>query len=303
MEFFRNLRIGMKLMVAVLSVVAMTAFLGAFSIVQLSKVQEVSEDISGHWLPTVQLLGKASMAINLVRRADLAHLLVNDKEAMNRYERIMEQASAQRVEAESKYERLIATEEERQAFAKMKAAYATYAEAHHQVVTLSQAMKKSEAIALNVEAKKPFDATIEALEQNIEVSTKGAAVATRGAQETYKSARILIAVVLALSALLGIVLALVVAKTIGRALKTGVDVAERLAQGDLSVKIENPSKDEAGQLLRTMGLTVNSLQEVTEMAEEIAAGNLKVEVKPRSEADSLMIALAAMVKKLSEVVV
>ena len=303
MEFFKNLKIGMKLMVAVLSVVAMTTILGIFSVVQLSKVNDVSTDISGHWLPSVQLLGRASMAINFVRRAALAHLLVSDREAMNRYERMMEQANAQLAEAESKYEKLIASDEERQAFTKMKAAYTAYADVHHQVVTLSQTLKKAEATALNIEAKKPFDATIEALEQNIEVSTKGAAVATRHAEEMYKSARILITVVLCVGALLGIALALIIAKMIGRALRTGVEMADRLAQGDLSMTIENPSRDEAGQLLSTMAVTVKSLQGVTAMAEDIAAGNLQVEVKPRSDADALMKALAAMVRKLSEVVV
>jgi methyl-accepting chemotaxis protein len=303
MEFFRNLKIGMKLMVVVLSVVAMTAFLGIFSVVQLSKVNDVSTDISGRWLPSVQHLGSASMAINFVRRADLAHLLATDKEAMNRYERMMDQANAQLMDAEGKYEKLIASDEERRAFAKMKTAYATYADVHHQVVTLSQTMKKSEAIALNVEAKKPFDSTIEALQENIEVSTKGAAAATQHAEEMYKSARMLITVVLVLSALMGVGLALTIARMIGRALKTGVDVAQRLAQGDLSLQIDNPSQDEAGQLLRTMGTTVASLQDVTRMAEEIAGGNLQVEVRPRSDNDSLMKALAEMVKKLSEVVV
>ncbi len=303
MEFFKNLKIGMKLMIAVLSVVAMTTILGVFSVVQLSKVNDVSRDISGHWLPSVQLLGKASMAINFVRRAALAHLLATDKEAMNRYERMMEQANAQLADAESKYEKLIASDEERQAFIKMKAAYATYAEAHHQVVILSQAMKKAEATALNVEARKPFDVTIEALEQNIEVSTKGAATATRHAEEMYGNARILITVVLCLGALLGIALAVIISRMISRALRTGVEMADRLAQGDLSMRVDNPSKDEAGQLLSTMAVTVKSLQGVTAMAEDIAAGNLQVEVKPRSDADALMKALAEMVKKLSEVVV
>jgi methyl-accepting chemotaxis protein len=243
------------------------------------------------------------MAINFVRRADLAHLLATDREAMNRYERMMEQANAQLAEAEGKYERLITSDDERRAVTKMKTAYAAYAEIHHQVVALSQTMKKAEAITLNVEAKKPFDATIEALQENIEVSTKGAAAATQHAEEMYRTARLLITVVLFLSALMGVVLALTIGKMIGRALKTGVDMAQGLAQGDLSMTVDNPSRDEAGQLLRTMAATVTSLQEVTEMAEEIASGNLNVEVKPRSDKDSLMKALAEMVKKLSEVVI
>jgi methyl-accepting chemotaxis protein len=303
MEFFRNLKIGTKLMVAVLSVVAMTAFLGLFSVAQLSKVNDVSVDISGNWMPSIQTLGKISMAINLFRRADLAHILATDKEGMARYERIHEQATAQLADAEEKYRKLIASDDERRLYEKLRAAWAGYLEIHHQVIGLSQAMKKQEATAVNVEAKKPFDATMEALEQDIDLNTKGASDATRHAEEMYRSARILIFVVLALGAVLGIVLALGIARMIGRALRTGVDVAERLARGDLSVEIGNPSQDETGHLLRTMGATVKSLQDVTRMAQEIASGNLQVDVRPRSEDDSLMRALAEMVKRLSAVVI
>ena len=54
MEFFRNLKIGMKLMFVVLSVVVMTAFLGVFSVIQLSKVNDVTVDITGNWMPSIQ---------------------------------------------------------------------------------------------------------------------------------------------------------------------------------------------------------------------------------------------------------
>jgi len=303
MEFFRNLKIGMKLMVVVLSVVAMTAVLGVFSVAQLSKVNDVSVDISGNWLPSIQALGKISMSFNLLRRADLAHILVTDKEAMDRYERSAEQAAAQIAEAEAKYEKVISSDEERRLYDKVRSSWTSYVEMHHQVMGLSKAMKKQEATALNVEARKPFEAAMEILEQDIELNAKGAAEATRHAEDMYRSARLLIFVVMLFSAALGIVLALVIAKMIGGALRTGVRVAERLAQGDLSMKIEHASQDEAGQLLRTLDTTVKSMREVTSMAEEIAGGNLSVDVKPRSEEDSLMKALAVMVKKLSDVVI
>jgi len=303
MEFFRNLRIGVKLMVAVLSVVAMTTVLGIFSVVQLSKVNDVSVEISGNWLPETQLLGKISMAINLFRRATLAHLLVTDKDAIARYDRLMDQATTELRETEERYEKLISSDEARKSYERMRQSWAAYLEANHEVLALSRSMKKQEATAANAGNLKTFDATMEALEQAIEISSKGAAESTRHSAEIYKSARLLISAVMILGAALGTILALAIAKMIGRSLRTGVDMARRMAQGDLSIKIDSPSEDEAGQLLRTMDMTVKSLQEVTRMAQELARGNLQVEVKPRSDADELMKALADMVKRLSEVVV
>jgi methyl-accepting chemotaxis protein len=303
MEFFRNLKIGTKLVVAVLSVVVMTGILGVFSVIQLSKVNDVSVDISGNWLPSVQSVGRMSMAINFYRRATLAHLLVTDPAAMARYERMMDQAAADLKTAQDKYEHFISSDEERRVYDRMRQSWAAYLDVNQQVMGLSRDLKKQEAIALNASNLKTFDATMESIQQSVELNAKGAADATHHAADLYRSARLLIGVVMALSAVLGLVLALLVAKMISRALKTGVDVANRLAQGDLSMRIENPSADEAGQLLRAMDAMVKSLRDVARMAQELARGNLQVAVTPRSDADELMKALAEMVKKLSEVVV
>jgi methyl-accepting chemotaxis protein len=242
------------------------------------------------------------MGINLHRRATYAHMLVTDKEAMLRYDRLMEQGASELKTAEEKYEKLINSDEARRVYDRMRQSWAAYLEVNHRVIDLSRELKKQEAMAVNVGNLKTFDGTMEALQQIIDLNAKGADESTQHAADLYRSARTLIAIVMVLSAVLGLALALAIAKMIGRALRTGVDVANRLAQGDLSTKIENPSTDEAGQLLRAMDSMIGSLREVTGMAQEIARGNLQVEVKPRSQADELMKALAEMVKKLSEVV-
>jgi methyl-accepting chemotaxis protein len=303
MQFFRNLRIGMKLIFAISSVVVMTTFLGIFAMMQLSKVNDITVEITTNWLPSVQNLGNVSAAINLFRRADLAHILANDKEGMDRYEKNFAIASTQLHEAQSKYEKLITGDEERRIYERLRSSWNTYMEAHNRVLTLSRDMKKQEAMAINAEAKKPFDDTMEALEQDIALCTKGADAASIKAEDIYKTARSLILVVLFASAAAGITIALVIGTAISKALKTGVNAASRLAQGDLSMKIEDPSQDEAGQLLRALDTTIKSMRDVTEVAQEIAAGNLLVIVKPRSDADTLMKALADMVKRLSDVVV
>src|SRR5664279_4853694 len=138
MQWFRDLRISAKLMLVTIAMVVMTASVGVFSVVQLSKVNDVSRDISGNWLPGVQTLGRISAAINLYRRADLAHILAGDKEAMNRYEKLMEQAANQLTEAQSKYDKLISSEDERRIFERMQSAWASYLEYHQRVLVLSR---------------------------------------------------------------------------------------------------------------------------------------------------------------------
>jgi methyl-accepting chemotaxis protein len=303
MQFFRNLKIGMKLVTVVLAVVAMTTFLGVFSVVQLSKVNDVTVEITGSWLPSVQLLGKLTGQINLIRRVALVHAMTKDKSAMANYEKMADATFSELHETSAKYQKLIANQEERRLYEQFHAAWVTYSDYHNRVMALSRDGKKEDAMALNVEAKKFFDETVAGLSQDIDLNSKGAAGAAAHAASLYASSRTLIIVVLVLCAIAGLALALVIGNAIGRSLKVGVKAADQLAKGDLDIRIDNPSQDEAGQLLQALDTTVKSMRDVTGAAEKIAQGDLMVNVKPRSERDSLMKALADMVKRLSEVVV
>ncbi|HZF08157.1 MAG TPA: HAMP domain-containing methyl-accepting chemotaxis protein [Thermoanaerobaculia bacterium] len=69
-------------------------------------------------------------------------------------------------------------------------------------------------------------------------------------------------------------------------LAAAVEVAGRLARGDMSGRIAGSrSDDEVGELGRAMDRMVTYLKEMAAVADSIAAGNLQVAVSPRSEAD------------------
>jgi methyl-accepting chemotaxis protein len=303
MQFFRNLKIGMKLVAVVSVVVTLTAFLGIFAVMEMSKVNDATVEIATNWLPSIRLQGKMSDAINYCRRADFAHLAARDEASMARFEKYFEDGQTQLLDAESKYEKLLVDDEDRRLFDAVRSAWPGYVEAHNKTMALSRDIaRKNEAMALNAEARKPFDDTMAALQKHIEFNAKGSDLAAARAEGIYRNGRTLVYVVLFGCAAAGIALALVVGNAIRKSLKAGVEAANQLARGDLSIHLDNPSEDEAGQLLQALETTVKSMKEVTVVAEEIADGNMQVNVKPRSEADSLMKALAAMVKRLSDVV-
>ncbi len=89
-----------------------------------------------------------------------------------------------------------------------------------------------------------------------------------------------------------------------------VEGLDKVAKGDVTVTLETEPADadthEAKRTFDTIAAAVNSSVEATrriaEAAKQIARGDLSVEIKERSPEDELMIALKAMVLKLSEVV-
>ncbi|MBJ6899994.1 HAMP domain-containing protein, partial [Vibrio cholerae] len=85
-------------------------------------------------------------------------------------------------------------------------------------------------------------------------------------------------------------------------LPKAVDLADAVAIGDLSQKIEKFSNDEIGDLIKSLNKMTNNLNATAEVANEIAHGNLTVEAKPLSDKDTLGLALQRMVEKLRQIV-
>lgn len=71
MQAFYNLKIATKLLVSFLAVLTLTACLGVFSVMQLTKVNQMSTDLAKKWMPSTQSLleMKAYMARSLQEQA------------------------------------------------------------------------------------------------------------------------------------------------------------------------------------------------------------------------------------------
>ena len=107
-----------------------------------------------------------------------------------------------------------------------------------------------------------------------------------------------------LAAWISSLLAVVVGSIIAYRTATGVTgsltrlihVAEQIGQsGDLEHSLDVQGRDEIGQLARTFDSMVTYLKEMASVSEAIAGGNLAVEVRPRSDNDTLANAFTSMV--------
>ncbi len=80
-----------------------------------------------------------------------------------------------------------------------------------------------------------------------------------------------------------------------------VKLANQVAIGDLTEELNFTSKDEIGDLVKSINLMIQSLRLKENEAREIASGNLGIEVKVQSEKDSMGAAFRTMVKNLNEI--
>jgi methyl-accepting chemotaxis protein len=113
---------------------------------------------------------------------------------------------------------------------------------------------------------------------------------------------------LLLFVVIGVGLALLLARLITRVIVEPMhevsEVAQRLALGDTTAKLTNTHRqDEIGELERSFDKMIKSFQGMAHIAEQVAEGDLTVNVVPQSSKDVLGNALAKMVKGLRELTV
>ncbi|WP_448034174.1 methyl-accepting chemotaxis protein [Bradyrhizobium liaoningense] len=112
---------------------------------------------------------------------------------------------------------------------------------------------------------------------------------------------ILVSLILA-SLVIAIAAAVWIALNISRSLSSAVGLADAVAIGDLSQKIDSSSNDEIGDLIKSLNAMTVNLNQTAAVANEIAQGNLTVEAKPLSDKDTLGLALERMIEKLRQIV-
>ncbi len=85
-------------------------------------------------------------------------------------------------------------------------------------------------------------------------------------------------------------------------LNVAAEYVDRISKGDVPAKITDNYKGDFNEIKNNLNILIDSMNEITNVAEQIAGGNLLVSAKPRSEQDYLMKALVSMIQKLTEVV-
>ncbi len=122
------------------------------------------------------------------------------------------------------------------------------------------------------------------------------------AHRNNRAAMLRVTVITILATAVFALLAWLLVRSIDRPLEEAVQVAGRIARGDLGTEIEVRSRDEPGRLLASLRETVGYLREMATVADSIADGNLTVAVEPRSDFDTFGRALKKMAANLKTMI-
>jgi len=303
MGWFYDLKIITRLAIGFLSILALSVVLGAFSILQLRDVNENAMSVKDTYLPSARRTAEINTLIADYRVLELEHVITDSDIEMARFDAELKSLAEQIAATKASFEALISSERERAHYNEFVEAWGDYMATSRRTLKISWENRSEEAMAIfHDEGQRRFEDARTHLEHLIRANVDGVVAASQEADGVYRSSRVWILGVLLGCVLVGLVFALVIAKSIAGPLSVALATASRLADGDTDVTPTSPFKDETGQLLGAMRRMVDSSKEMARVATSIASGDLTVQVSPRSSRDTLGNALAEMAANLTRVI-
>ena len=258
-----NMRIGMRLTAGFIVILLLMAGIAVTGINGMTTIEGRLNEIVQKNIYKTRLVNDMSEAVHIItRRMGLVVLLTDP---------VAEAAERKKIEAErQKYNDAWAELEKLPTSDKGKAIRArsnTQAQEtlalNEKVLNLDLAGKTGEATKLLVNEAGPAAEKWQAvLDENIALQEENTKEDYAAAQHGYDAAHTLMLVLTGVSIAFGMLVAWLLTRSITRPLSQAVQITNRLAEGDLTVKIGTTSRDETGQMLLAMQKMIDKLSQV-----------------------------------------
>jgi methyl-accepting chemotaxis protein len=296
----RNLRIGVKLALAMGILLLGLMILGGLSIYNLSIVNDQSTVIASSWLPSVDVSDKLNMNTSDYRIAQSTHILSTDPAEMTKAE--AEIAAQEKIIAENRkrYEAMMDEGEDRALYEKFAAQWDAYLAVSAKVLELSRKNANEEATALfKGESKKLFDDVANTLAALAELNAKGADAASNEGDVIYSHSRMLIISVFVVLLVFSLVVGYLLVKGISGPAGAIAGVLQTMSTGNLDIKVpETDRGDEMGDIAKASLV----FQEGMIKARDLAAAQAAAQQEQIERGKRMNIAVADFDKIVSEVV-
>ena len=232
-------RIGTRLMAAFMLVLSMAALVGGVGLFSLYQVNTESALLADKWMPSAGHLAAAREGLLSHRDFEIKHTVATDEAYQAEYEDKMKAALGRAQLALEGY-RALATEPEQAArLAQLDKLWADYLTVSANVIQLSNGQQQADAREISDGAvKMAVDEVVAALDQLSADTYKGGHAAAEIAAKVYQGGRLWMIGLLACSLTLGLLLAVVITRSLlaqlGGEPAVAAEVARAVAEGDLS---------------------------------------------------------------------
>jgi methyl-accepting chemotaxis protein len=295
----QDLRIGTRLGIGFGAICLALVFMVGQGILMLGRVNDGTKEIVEKRMPRIEMVGTIQAETNDIAIA-LRNMMLND-DAADRAKQVDEIMSSRKLTADliKKLDETVTNPKAREAVAKQIEFGEKYVKGQNELIQLIQAKDDAGAKTYLVTQLRPVLAAFKkATGEQLDIQRQLAAEKARVAEETYSSTLTLMLVLGAIVLVGAGVLAWWITASIVRPIRRALEVANAVADGDLTTQVVVTSKCEAGQLLASLKTmnenlvkTVATVRSGTEAigtaSSEVAAGNQDLSSRTEQQASSL----------------
>jgi methyl-accepting chemotaxis protein len=292
-------------------VLLLMILLGGAAALQMSRINAKTEQILKYRIAGLRDAGRMAAAATRFRTREyrvgaspadeLPQTLQSYRDGIEAY-----------VKADKDYASMILDDKERALYDAAAKAWMDYLEHSTELVAAAKAGDQVKAMGLVLSGSKRFDGVAAAIADIVKYNNDGAEEDARVAAELYAGGTltVMLSLLIAVAAATG--LGLAIARAITRPLDRAVEVAEAVAKGDLTQRIETNRRDEIGKMSDALAEMVARLREivsdvrssvdsVSTAAAQIAVGNVDLSQRTEEQAANLQQTAASMEQLTSTV--
>ncbi|MES2889990.1 MAG: methyl-accepting chemotaxis protein [Pseudomonadota bacterium] len=306
MGFLNNLRMRTRLLGAFAITTLITLLVGLLGMNSTSQqAAAMSSMYENRLLPIQDVAGANKQALYVSRNLSTYVILTDPADISKLKGRIEERMQNYRV-LMTKYQATELAPQETALLSKLMEAWRPYLAAQAKVFKLADEGRDAEAYAVITEEAMPaFQVADDLLSELVQVNAELAKASNLASDQNYAQVRNIIIAAIAIAVVLSAALAMVITASVIGPLAQGVQVAESVAAGDLTVEVKSQGSDEVAQLLNAMGKMKDGLvsvvsrvrtgsESVSSASIQIAEGNQDLSSRTEQQASALEETAASM---------
>jgi methyl-accepting chemotaxis protein len=281
----KNLKIGVRLITGFATVLVLLGVVAFLSITRLAALSaEITDIVEDKYPKTIDAIDIVR-ALNMVSQINRNLLLITDPAELQSQQTRMTEARKTISDNFARLEEKVTSDEGKKILAAAKDRRAAYVEQLNKFLALVQANQRDTAVKfLYTDMRGVTNAYIDSIRTLIDYQDKLMIQAGKDAKAAYESGRTLVMTLSIAAIALGILFALLITRSITRPVGEAVVIADKIAEGDFSMKIDTSAKDEVGQVLSALDKAVTAVRNMSAEAGRLAQAAVDGKLQTRADA-------------------
>jgi len=296
---FGNMKIGLRLGLGFGAILLLMMGLTAIGIGSMGRIQHHLDEIANDNLGKLNLVQDMSESVHIVSRVVRTIVLLHDEATFKAEMQKIEEARARYNAAVETLEKTPASDAGKAIRAKMKEARLAARPLTDRVIELAKANKDAEALDMLMKQAGPATQKWQdALDEYVHYQNESTKKDVASADQDYAQSRNIMFILTGVALVLGGLISWLLTRSITRPINEAVKVAQAVAEGDLTQRIEVKSGDECGLLLQALKDMNESLYKIVSevrdgndaistASKQIASGNADLSQRTEEQASSL----------------